>query len=184
MRTLWRRMAEIYGQRWTAAYGEDAVSGAGDTWAKGLVGITPQQLARGLEACITRADPWPPTLPEFRALCLGIPTLLQVREDLARADTERHPFTVLVWRHLDGWAYRHADKHGAERMLREAYADAREAVMRGEPLPEPVPAVEHQPEPPKPADPAVAKACMADIRERLGLRLDVQAMGALYGSGE
>lgn len=169
MRTLWRRMAEIYGQRWTAAYGEDAVSGAGDTWAKGLVGITPQQLARGLEACITRADPWPPTLPEFRALCLGIPTLLQVREDLARQGEQRMPFTRLVWSRLDAWAYRHADGREAERLLREAYTDAREAVMRGEPLPPPPLEIEHKPEPPKPATPEVARRALDEARAALGL---------------
>jgi hypothetical protein len=32
--------------------------------------MTADDLARGLHACLDRADPWPPTLPEFRALCL------------------------------------------------------------------------------------------------------------------
>lgn len=168
MATFWRRMTDIYGHRWTAPHGESSEAGSGDTWAKGLAGVTPQQLAAGLEACIVRADPWPPTLPEFRALCFGIPSLLQVREDLARAGAQRQSFTLLVCRHLDGWAYRHADQHAAERMLREAYADAREAVLRGEPLPEPVPELEHTPAPPKPADPEVARAALAEIGEMLG----------------
>lgn len=170
MAKLWRRMVEIYGHRWTAVHGlsVDADGSSATTWAKGLSGITGQQLAAGLEACIVRADSWPPTLPEFRELCLSIPSLAQVRADLRRIDAERAPFTALVWRHLDGWAYRHADGAKAERLLAEAYATAREAVMRGEPLPEQLLAVEHQaPEPIKPAAPEVARAYLDAMRAEL-----------------
>lgn len=169
MRTLWLRMAHIYGSRWTSAYGEDAQTGAGETWAKGLVGVDARQLAVGLEACIVRADPWPPTLPEFRSLCLGVPSLFDVRADLEREHAERQPFTVMVGRRLDGWAYRRADARQAEAMLREAYADAREAVMRGETLPAPLEAVTHAPAPVKPASPEVARAAMAEAMAALGM---------------
>jgi len=37
-------------------------------WADGLAGITAEQIKRGLD---TWDDPWPPSLPEFRAACLG-----------------------------------------------------------------------------------------------------------------
>lgn len=180
MRTLWRRMAEIYGQRWTSAYGEDAAKGAGDTWAKGLIGVAPEQLARGLEACIVAADPWPPTLPAFRAMCMGVPSLHQVREDLARVDTEREPFTLMVARRMDGWAWRHATTREAEAMLREAYADAREAVMRGEPLPERLQAIEAKPEPAKPATQEVARRHMDEIRKTLEGHPLLQGMAELY----
>ena len=43
------------------------IAGAGAAWRSG------PQLAAGLSACIASADPWPPTLPDFRARCLGIP---------------------------------------------------------------------------------------------------------------
>lgn len=163
-------MAQIYGHRWTAPHGEspDAESGSAGTWAKGLAGISGRQLGAGLEACIVRADPWPPTLPEFRALCLGIPSLAAVRDDFRRTDAERMPFTALVWRHLDGWAYRQADHGKAERMLGDAYAIARDAVMRGEPMPMPLLAVQHQaPEPIKPAAPEVARAHLDALRAEL-----------------
>src|SRR5690606_24389157 len=80
VRTLWTRMAEIYGHRFTSPFG-DSESHAARTWAKGLAGVTPQQLANGLEACIVSADPWPPTLPEFRARCLAIPSFAAVKLD-------------------------------------------------------------------------------------------------------
>lgn len=166
-------MAAVYPNRWRAAMGESPqgedgkLTVYGDTWAKGLAGLTPQQLARGLEACITRTDPWPPVLAEFRALCLAIPPLGWVREDLQRAHAEREPFTIMVGRRLDMHRYRQADATAADRLLREAYQDAREAVMRGEPLPEPLPQVEHDATPPAPASPEVARAHLDGIRDLL-----------------
>lgn len=73
---LWERMTHIYGHRWTSAYGEAAVhdgelSDTAKTWASGLRGVTGDQLADGLRACVERVDPWPPSLPEFVALCKG-----------------------------------------------------------------------------------------------------------------
>lgn len=63
------RMTEIFGSRWTSQYPRAAL----DTWAKGLADMTRDQLARGVNACVAGALEWPPTLPEFRKLCLTIP---------------------------------------------------------------------------------------------------------------
>lgn len=162
-------MSAIYLQRWTSALGasphdaDGKLTVGGDTWARGLAGLTGDQLGRGLEACSSTAEDWPPTLPQFRALCLAIPSLGAVREDLRRAHEEREPFTVMVYRRLDGWAYRHAEARHADRMLVEAYNDAYEAVMRGEPLPVRLVAVESKPAPPKRASPEVATAAKAQI---------------------
>jgi hypothetical protein len=58
------RMCRIYGHKWTSAYGETDDG----TWLKGMSDITPEQVAHGLSECLKRQDPWPPTLPEFRAM--------------------------------------------------------------------------------------------------------------------
>jgi hypothetical protein len=127
-------MAEIYGHKWVSAYGDSSdADGAAGTWAKGLAGITPQQVAEGLKACVVSSDPWPPTLPEFRAMCLGIPSFPAVSMDVAKVQ----PFTRLVWAHMDGHLFRMAPAEKASRMLRDAYELAREHVMRGGELPEP-----------------------------------------------
>jgi hypothetical protein len=132
-RTLWVRMAEIYGHRWTSSYGESSdANGAAGTWAKGLSGIDSMQIAAGLKSCIVSANPWPPTLPEFRAMCLGIPTLAEMRLDSDKAK----PFTILVWQRLDGFRHKMANAEQADRMLRDAYEVAREHIMRGGDLPE------------------------------------------------
>lgn len=74
IRKLWERMTMMYGSPFTAQYGlEDD-----GTWAAVLGGITPEQLAHGLNACVERSmrnikagqRDYPPGAGEFRALCL------------------------------------------------------------------------------------------------------------------
>ena len=78
MANLWERMNHIYGHKWSSAFGVSAtdkdmrMTDAAQTWANGLIGITGPQIAIGFRACIARDEPWPPTLPEFRALCLPV----------------------------------------------------------------------------------------------------------------
>ena len=71
MRQLWERMGMMYGHRWKANFGlaDDG------TWKKGLAGLTPKQIGDGLVKCLERRprdgdEDWPPTLSEFRAMCL------------------------------------------------------------------------------------------------------------------
>lgn len=141
---LWVAMADCYGHRWVSAYGADPRAGAGGTWARGLSGLTPQQIGQGVDSCIAGAYAWPPTLPEFRALCLGVPPFAAVRAETSRSE----PFTRLVWQYLDGHRYRNSSADVADRMMREAYELAREHVMRGGELPKDSEAIEH--EEPKP----------------------------------
>ena len=76
MANLWERLTHIYGHRFASAYGSSALSESGEltdvakTWASGLAGVTGEQLAAGLRACIDNPDEWP-TLPMFKALCVG-----------------------------------------------------------------------------------------------------------------
>ena len=65
---LWPMMADMYGHKFVSQYGEIAP----DTWVKCLKGITGQQIAKGLNTCITDCPIWPPTAPQFRFMCLGI----------------------------------------------------------------------------------------------------------------
>lgn len=59
-------MQDIYGHKWISAFGESDIDG---TWSIALGDLTPEELGRGLRACVERDDPWPPSLPEFRRLC-------------------------------------------------------------------------------------------------------------------
>ena len=63
---LWRRLAAMYGHRWTSSYGiEDS-----GTWSAVLAGLTPEQVGRGLRRVADSGEEWPPSAPQFRALCL------------------------------------------------------------------------------------------------------------------
>lgn len=154
-------MTEIYGHKWTSAYGDEAgPEGAAGTWAKGLAGVTVEQVAEGITACLVSADPWPPTLPEFRAMCLGIPTFAAVSADKAKVSG----FTRLVWQNMDGHNYSLASTDKAEKMLRAAYEIAREHVMKGGDLPPPAVAELPRAHPVNYTPPT--KTEMADILER------------------
>lgn len=181
MRRLWERMVAIYGYRWTSAYGEAAEDGSGlatlaaDTWARGLAGIDERAIGAGLDACIASADPWPPTLPAFRAACLRIPTLHSIRAELratARADGLPSPFLHLVMLGVDTHRLRTASADAGDRLVREAYEAAREHVMRGGALPEaPAALIKAQDEPRTPASPETAAA-------------ELDRIAAMFGTGD
>lgn len=143
LRVLWTKMTGIYGGRWTSAYGDsperfqgDSPTGeltaAGDVWSQGLTGLSRAELARGVSRALLSAEPWPPTLPEFRALALDIPTLAQVQLVLARRTEQGEnvaAFCRLVWRFLDAYRFARSDMETSMRMVRDAYLLAREYRM-------------------------------------------------------
>ncbi|WP_212669119.1 hypothetical protein [Xanthomonas retroflexus] len=180
MRTLWVRMAEIYGFRWSSAYGENPNVGAAVTWAKGLAGLSGRQLADGLAACIASAEPWPPTLPQFRMMCLGIPPFDAVRADTGKQDG----FTRLVWQYLDGHRYRMASADKADRLLLAAYNRAKEAAMRGTELPPaPEAQITHEQAKAMPATRDQVARHMDDIARELGIGMAGEPEGATVEQG-
>lgn len=66
MANLWARMTSIYGHAWTSSYDEHDVTG---TWTTALASCTPNDIARGLQACIDKPTRFPPNLAEFREMC-------------------------------------------------------------------------------------------------------------------
>jgi hypothetical protein len=140
---------------------------AGDTWARGLAGLSGEQMARGLEACINSGKEWPPSLTEFKMRALDIPSFAEVATDSTRKNERRMPFTLAVFQRIDPWSYRHAPELVAEKLLKRAYDDTVEAVMNGEPLPAPLPEITSEPAAPKARSPEVARAAIDQIRGML-----------------
>lgn len=173
LRRVWERMAAIFGAKWVSSMGPSpqTPSGAltvfGDTWARALSMFNGFEIAAGLEACLTRTDPWPPSLPEFRMMCLRVPTIAQVRRELRQEVDVFSPFTLLVYRHMDAFTFRRADSRHAETMLREAYDEAAAALLRGEKLPELGGLLDHKPDPARPASPETVARCLAEMRKAL-----------------
>lgn len=171
---LWLRMASRYGHAWVSQYGAQPDRFSGAEWRQTLAGLTHSQLRTGFEADRLRGAEWPPSSTSFRAMCLSVPTFATVQRDLNAKD--RSPFVMCVWGYLNSYAMRHASQDDAARMLRDAYNLAREYVIAGGALPEPVAAIEQAPPPPpKPADPEVVKRALADIAASLGAQDETQA---------
>lgn len=64
---LFNLMEDRYGSLWADRYGAFPRDRVKRTWGSDLADMSRDELARGAEACRDRR--YPPTLPEFRALC-------------------------------------------------------------------------------------------------------------------
>lgn len=62
---LWITMAEAYPGLWVRDHGEFP----NETWQRALADVTPTQIGKGIDAVIKRGGKYPPSLPEFCALC-------------------------------------------------------------------------------------------------------------------
>lgn len=126
---FWLRMGSMFGHTWTSAYGTKPDGVAGDTWAAALGGLTGSHIAEGLRAVLLLASDFPPSAPRFRSLCFGIPTLTIVRRQITEGNSG--PFARAVWARLDAYRYRNAEASKADRLLKDAYDETLEYVMRG-----------------------------------------------------
>jgi hypothetical protein len=152
---------------------------AGDEWARAMVGLTKPQVTAGLDACRMSGRDWPPSSSEFRAMCLGIPELNVVRDEIDTRSYSRFSLLVLRggvdsngvrWPGLDWSRYRSEPAKGAMAVLKHAYDRAHDHVMRGGQLPElPVAAIEQEPREFKPADPAKVADHFAQLERVLGV---------------
>lgn len=133
---VWIHLAGIYGHRFTSTAGENPRGPGGRMWGAALRDMSREQIDRGIAACMAApADEWP-TLLLFRDRCLGLPPLRRVMSELNHLESAS-AFTLKVRFFLDLFAWRSATERQRTDMLQEPYALAREAVMRGEPLPNP-----------------------------------------------
>lgn len=179
---LWLGMIAAFGHRWISANGdypekenEDGsteLTRTGAIWQRGLIGIDDVMVRRGFEECVLRADEWPPSLPAFRAMALGIPSLAQVKADIRAGQQphERAPFTRLVWMYLDHYRLSRCDSETSERLLREAYELGVDYILRGGPMPEAAQAL--APPPPEQrteAKPETVASCIDEINRWLGM---------------
>lgn len=147
---LWGRMTEIYGHRWTSAYGDSPVDG----WEIALTGITPEMIRLGLGRMATerRYADWPPAALEFRALCLptaedmGLPTEAEALAQAVGNRTAKHPAVIHTLReHIDGHNLRRMTEMDARRAWAKAWAATVDYVASGGDLPEPVAEIEDKP---------------------------------------
>lgn len=65
MEILWIRMAEIFGHKWTASYGDKP----NEMWIYGLRNINKNEIKRGMSEMVNQGDSWPPSLTQFNKMC-------------------------------------------------------------------------------------------------------------------
>lgn len=127
-------MAAMFPHAWTSGQGDSPSGTAGKTWATALSGVTPMQLAVGLQETLMLARDFPPSAGRFRALCFGIPTLSVTKVLMKRR--EPHQFVALLYQNLDMYVFTRLDQRSSDRMLAEAYDASVDHVMRGGEMPD------------------------------------------------
>lgn len=60
----------MYGAKMEQTWGSVPTDELVGAWAAALADLEPDELAAGLSALLRRGSPFPPTLPEFYALCV------------------------------------------------------------------------------------------------------------------
>lgn len=169
LEVVWRHMLAMYGNAWASQYGERPAGVTARTWAAILSGLSDHQVSLGLKSCMSKGAKFPPTAPEFRAKCFGIPELAEVRRDMRKPS----PFGRLVWSFLDSYAYGHASTRDADRLLREAYQLACQHVLRGGELPaENQAQISQAPAVYEPASPDVVRRHLLTISAMLGYPME------------
>ena len=122
-------MAAVYGRTWTSQYAGETAKVAAAAWSEGLSELSDGHVEAGRHAVLKRGGDWPPSLPEFRRLCLGLGEAGAAIEAAMRGD-RTHP----IARHLiAGVISFDRDRLSAkdlEKRYRAGLADARQAAER------------------------------------------------------
>ncbi len=61
-------MSRLYGHKFVSNFG----ASDDGTWLMALSGLQRSDLSRGLTALLSHPDDWPPSVPRFKRMCLGI----------------------------------------------------------------------------------------------------------------
>lgn len=164
------QMSAIYFARWTGPIGSTADTAEMRAWAADMGTLTMAQIDAGLAECRRATDEWPPTPAKFKSWCLGIPPFATVKRETLGPAADRSQFTRAVWARVDHYQHRIASVRDGDRMLEAAYNEVRDAVMRGEPLPNIAGVLEHdESQKPKPAPLPVTREARAErLRQILG----------------
>lgn len=165
-------MSRIFGSTWASQYGDDSQSANGREWAMALRGLSREDIDRACDWCRDVGGSFPPAMGEFRALAMGIPSLVEVTRDLHPDSNHRSAFSSMVAAGMDMHRFRTVTADAADRMLRAAYDEARRRRLTGEPLPEIInTALDNRPADPIPASPEVRDRYLAEIAADLGVQL-------------
>lgn len=183
LESLWRTMVQTYGHRWTANFGP--VPKPDHAWAKHLTGLTSKQLANGLAQLSTlENDGWPPSAPQFRAMCLhvaGFPTDDEAWEQALRG-IYAHEAVRIAAKATGTWDLKHGkltDK-ALHKVFSRNYAIVKARAAMGKPLDEEIPkAITHDEKTPMQKQMAHSHREARDLIYAQGLPTDPKQARAL-----
>lgn len=174
MENLWLLMTSLYGHKWTSVHGLSDIKIGADgkaapdsgMWGKVLAGLNGQDFARGIAACIERGkkrvgrgeEDWPPSAPEFRAMCertaadLGVPTVDQAFSECSQASDApadhrwSHEIVRLAGKAVGWWEIRHCvpNEQALRKRFDSSYSQLFAKLQKGERLEEPKKMLEHE----------------------------------------
>lgn len=133
---LWLKMTEIYGRRWTGNFGVSADQS--HAWSATLGGLTGVQIGAGLTALAETQDKqlqeWPPSAPQFRAMCenktpeaFGLPSEDQAYREACR---NAHPGMAGIAKWAHEAVYHAAKETGFYNLNTLKMADSRKLFLR------------------------------------------------------
>lgn len=115
---LFSRMGRLYLTKWTHAFkGERDIRNWALEWSQEFVrhGIAPQMVLAAIERCVTEYVDWPPSCPQFIAMCRPALDYDQAFHDAVRQmhkrqlsdpkDPERWPHPAIYWAAVDFGQY-------------------------------------------------------------------------------
>ena len=126
---LWQRFAQLYGRKWIVDHSDHDVD---NIWLKALQNLTPEMIARGLQGCIEHNKTWPPTLMEFRDLCLGLPSKSLVIQLTIENKPSNDPFVIKMRSVIGSWNLSHCTYAELERQADSAYHQVTQQVTNAQ----------------------------------------------------
>ena len=104
VKQLFMRFGAIWLQKWTSAFPTSAaLTIAKAEWSEGLSGISDKSILRGITT-VRQTLEWPPSIAEFRRLCLGLPDKQTVRFRVLQGGGD--PLTNMIREMIGDWELR------------------------------------------------------------------------------
>lgn len=174
---LFRRFGAMYGKHFADMWAGQSLAEVKEVWEEELADMTTTEIARGVDACRTRA--WPPTLPEFIKLCR--PTLdyerafVEAAKQLPRRERGNDEWSdpAVFWAAMSmSWDVQNNGYQAVRGQWQNALDNAAKKVRSGE-LPREIPERREALPPTEKTSvpPEKAKKMMADLRKELGFKM-------------
>jgi len=134
-------MTKLYGHKWSSSYGD---KDDGNLWLATLGELSPKDLMLGLRKCANSGEAWPPSAPEFKAMCLpditdyGLPSTEEAYREAAnkyRSPSKKpwsHPAVYHAGKKVGWFEVGTAPEKDSFPKFKRAYAEICKRVMDGE----------------------------------------------------